>query len=55
MTAPKLSNYICKNIDCILAEWEKFVMDIIPVRLSPDKARDHAKSMLRAIVANMGF
>ena len=53
MTAPKLSNYISKNIDCILAEWEKFAMDIIPVSLSPEKARDHAKGMLRAIVADM--
>lgn len=53
MTAPKLSNYISKNIDCILAEWEKFAMDIIPVSLSPEKARDHAQGMLRAIVADM--
>ncbi|MFZ6749611.1 sensor domain-containing diguanylate cyclase [Undibacterium sp. Ren11W] len=53
MTALKLSNYISKNIDCILAEWEKFAMDIIPVSLSPVQARDHAKGMLRAIVADM--
>ena len=53
MTAPKLSNYISKNIDRILVEWEKFAMDIIPVSLSPEMARDHAKGMLRAIVADM--
>lgn len=53
MTMPKLSNFINKNIDLILAEWEKFAMDIVPVRLSPERARDHAKGMLRAIVADM--
>ncbi len=53
MAMPKLSNYISKNVDCILAEWDKFAMDLIPVSLSPETARDHARGMLHAIVADM--
>jgi len=53
VTAPKLSIFISKNIQPILDAWEKFALDIISVSLSPTDARDHAKGMLLAIVADM--
>lgn len=53
--AHNLSSFIRKNTEPILDAWEKYALDIISTLPGPASvdARDHAKGMLRAIVADM--
>lgn len=56
MATSTLSAFICNNLECILDAWEAFAHDIIsslPPSVAPVNARDHAKGMLLAIVADM--
>jgi signal transduction histidine kinase/CheY-like chemotaxis protein len=52
----QLSDFILRNIEPILMEWESFARQIWPgaaTDLAPATLRDHAEEMLRAAVADM--
>ena len=51
----RLSNYILKNLECILQEWEDFAASLFPADEQPDRVtlRDHGKLMLEAIAADL--
>lgn len=53
MAAPSLSGFISRNIEPILDAWERYALEIIAAHPSPADARDHARGMLLAIVADM--
>lgn len=48
-----LVSFISNNIEPILDAWKKYAMEIISIKLTETEARDHAKGMLLAIVADM--
>ena len=51
----RLSNFILKNLESILQEWEEFATTLVPVDQKTDGAmlRDHVKSMLNTIAADL--
>ncbi len=53
MTTPTLANFISTNTEPILDAWEEYALDIIAAHSTPADARDHAKGMLLAVVADM--
>lgn len=53
MTISSLSSFIGKNTEPILDAWETYALEIISGHPKPADARDHAKGMLLAIVADM--
>lgn len=56
MATPTLSDFISANIEAILDAWEAHAMDLIAAHSSSTRgtdARDHARGMLVAIVADM--
>jgi len=53
MSAPTLSHFISNNAEPILDAWEKYAQEIIADHSIPADARDHAKGMLLAIIADM--
>lgn len=54
MATVGLADFIGANIEPILEEWERFAQDVLTARpLDPTTARDHARGMVTAIVADM--
>jgi len=53
MTTPTLADFIVRNTEAILDEWERYALEIIATHSIPGDARDHASGMLLAIVADM--
>ncbi len=54
MAAVGLADFIGANIESIVGEWEKFAQDVLTAhQLDPTTARDHARAMVTAIVADM--
>lgn len=53
MSALTLSDFISSHTEPILDVWEKYALELMSVNLSTTDARDHAKGMLLAIVADM--
>ena len=51
----RLSNFILKNLEPILQEWEQFAATLVPADQKTDRAmlRDHVKSMLNTIAADL--
>ena len=50
-----LADFISSNLEPILQEWEDFAQSLVPLAGLDRKAlRDHAESMLVAVVTNMG-
>jgi diguanylate cyclase (GGDEF)-like protein/PAS domain S-box-containing protein len=50
-----LSQFILKNMEAILQEWEQFAATLVPAAQKKDKAmlRDHGKKMLETIAADL--
>ena len=51
----RLSNFILKNLDTILLEWERFAATLVPAAQETDRSmlRDHAKKILESITADL--
>ena len=50
----RLSNFILKNMEAILQEWEDFAATLNPLAsASKLRLRDHAKDMLKVIAADL--